>query len=105
MPYNKSSQAFDDIKEAFERALAAPKGIRIPCLDRAAAIQHRARFNYFRKMNREDSKKIYDRDHPMWGCSVYDKLIVRLPSRGTPEENVLYIIPHSIDDFNIEEIQ
>ena len=105
MSYNKSPLAFEDIREAFERALAAPKGIRIPCSSRGAAINLRSRFNYLRKISRAENRQIYDSSHPMYGKSMYDKLILRIPGRNEPDAAVLYIEPRSIEDFIIEEIQ
>jgi len=105
MSYNKSPLAFDDIAEAFERALNSPKGVRISCANRGAAIVLRSRFNYFRKLNREDNKRTYPTDHHLWNRSPYDKLILRVPPKGGPEEAVLYIEPRSIDDMTIEEIE
>lgn len=104
MSYNKSALAFDDIREAFEKALNAPKGVRIPCADRGAAIILRSRFNYYRKLNRAENGRTYPDDHYMWNRSVYDRLVLRIPPKGTAEENVLYIEPRSVTDLVIEEI-
>lgn len=104
MSFNKSTLAFDDIKAAFERALAAPKGIRIPCPNRGAAINLRSRFNYVRMMDREATLRIYPDGHPMQGRSMYDKLVLRVPARDQPDAAILYIEPRSVEDLNIEEI-
>jgi hypothetical protein len=104
MSYNKSPLAFDDIREAFERALAAPRGVRIPCETRAAAIILRSRFNYLRKIDRQINSKTYDTEHPMWNRSVYDKLVLRIPAKGRTDDAVLYIEPRSATDLVIEEI-
>jgi len=105
MSFNTSSLAFDDIQGAFDRALAAPKGIRIKCSSRGEAIVLRSRFNYFRKMNRKENKEIYTSDQPMWGKSVYDKLVLRVPLKGTEGDNTLFIEPRSVEDLNIEDIE
>lgn len=103
--WNKSGRAFSDVHEVLERALSAPKGIRIPCSSRSAAITLRARSNYYRKLDRVRNRETYpEKDHPMHGASVYDSLVLRIPPKGTPEETTLYIEPRSIEDFNIEEI-
>lgn len=104
MSYNKSLLAFDDIREAFEKALSAPKGIRISCSSRGAAVILRSRFNYYRKLDREQNGKTYETDHPMWNRSPYDKLVLRIPPKNEPEANTLYIEPRSIGDLFIEEI-
>lgn len=105
MPYSTSVLAFDDVKDAFEKALEAPKGIRVVCDTRASAIVLRSRFNYYRKLDRQNNAKIYPPDHHLHNRSAYDKLIIRIPYRGSQEEATLYIVPRSIDDLTIEEIQ
>jgi hypothetical protein len=105
MRYSKSVMAFEDVREAFDRALEAPKGIRIPCPTRSAAMELRSRFNYFRKLDRAESSETYKEGHPLHSKSIYDRLVLRVPSKGSPEENVLIIEPRSISTLNIEEIQ
>lgn len=104
MSFNRSILAFDDIRHVFDRALQTPHGLKIPCGSRGKAVNLRARFNYFRKIDRDESFKIYPPDHPMFGKSSYDKLALRIPEKGSPEENVLFIEPHSAEKYKIEEI-
>lgn len=104
MGFNLSPLAFDDIREAFDRALSAPKGIRIPCTSRGAAIVLRSRFNYYRKLDREENRKTYPPEHPMYGKSAYDKLVLHIPSKGHAEENVLFVEPRPSLELTIEEI-
>jgi hypothetical protein len=104
MSYNRSPLAFDDVREAFERALGAPKGIRVVCKDRGAAFVLRSRFNYFRTLDREENRKTYQPDDPMYGKSVYDRLILRIPPKGDKDEHVLLIEPRSVEAFDIEDI-
>jgi hypothetical protein len=105
MSYNRSPLAFDDIRGAFERALASPKGIRISCATWGAAVVLRSRFNYLRKLDREANKKTFEVDHPLWNRSVYDKLVLRIPPKGDKEESMLYIEKRDVEDLNIEEIE
>jgi hypothetical protein len=105
MSFNKSILAFDDIRQVFDRALQTPRGLKIPCPSRGKAINLRSRFNYFRKIDRDESLKIYPTDHPMFGRSSYDKLALRVPEKGHPEENILFIEPHSAESYKIEEIK
>lgn len=104
MSYNKSILAFDDVREVFEQALASPKGIRITCENRAAATILRSRFNYYRKMDRSENGRTYPTEHPMWNKSSYDKLVLRIPAKGSPEERVLFIEPRSASNLTVEEI-
>lgn len=104
MSFNKNTFAFQDIKEAFDQAVSAEKGIRIPCASRGSAINLRSRFNYYRKTDRAQSKGIYPPSHPMHGNSTYDRLVLRIPARDAPDANVLYIEHRSVENFHIEEI-
>jgi hypothetical protein len=102
--YNKSAFAFDDVQPAFDQALAAEKGIRIVCTSHSAAIILRSRFNYFRKLDREQNKVTYEKNHHLHGKSVYDKLILRVPPKGTPNEHCVYLEKRDISDLKIEEL-
>lgn len=104
MSYNRSPLAFDDIREVFDKALNSNKGLRISCVNRGAAFVLRSRFNYFRTIDRRESAKIYPTDHPMWAKSAYDKLVLRIPAKGTDEENILYIEKRRADKLRFEEI-
>lgn len=104
MPFNTSPLAFDDVREIFDRALNSKRGIRIPCSSRGSAMVLRSRFNYFRKMDRTQNAEVYPPDHPMHKRSAYDRLILRIPSKGDPREHILFIEPRSPLDFVIEEI-
>lgn len=95
MSFNKSELAFEDVEDAFEKALSSEKGIRIPCASRGVAVTLRSRFNYYRWLNRKHNSETYPKDHPMWNRSAYDKLILRLPPKGSPEEAILYIEPRA----------
>lgn len=101
----KLSSAYETIRDAFDKALDAPRGVRIPCLTRGAALSLRHRFNYFRKLNRDQNSDIYPSGHRMHKRSVYDSLVLRIPAKGAPDDNVLFIEPHLLGDLIIEEIQ
>lgn len=104
MGYSNSPLAFDDARQILERALESPKGIKIPCETRGAAVSLRTRVNYFRTLDRKENKKVYENGHPMWGNSVYDRLLLRIPKKGAEDECVLYIEKHNIEKLRIEEI-
>lgn len=104
MGFSRSPRAFTDAREILERALEAPKGVRIPCSSRSAATLLRSRLNYYRKIDRAQNKMVYDQDHPLYGQSMYDALILRIPPKGTPGDNILWIEPHSTEGIVIEEI-
>lgn len=101
----KGTKGFGDVQEVLDRAIAAPKGIRIPLPTRRAAIELRSRANYYRKLDRDTNSKSYPEGHPMHGSSAYDGLVLRIPPKGSAEEHILYIEPRSASDLDIQEIQ
>lgn len=104
MSWNRSPLAFADVQDAFERALAHKRGIRIKCSTHSEAIQKRSRFNFYRILNRKQNAETYPNDHIMHGVSVYDQLILRIPRRGSEDDKYLYIEQRSVDDMQIEEL-
>lgn len=104
MGYNKSPLAFDDIREVFDKALAATRGVKITCETRAAAVNLRARFNYFRKIHRAESRLVYKSTDLEYGRTPYDALQLRLSPKGDPQERVLYIEKRLAGDLSVEEI-
>ena|SRR5215475_4799064 len=104
MSWNKSPLAFDDVRQAFEDALTSETGIRIRYATRGRAVTERSRFNYFRKVERADSKNVYEPDHPLHGRCMYDKFTLRIPPKGAEDETYLYIEPRKYEDLEIEVI-
>jgi hypothetical protein len=104
MSFSKSSLAFEDIREVFNKALEAQKGLRVPCTSRGSAIALRSRFHYFRMLDREDSKTIYPAGHPLHGRTVYDRLVLRVAPKGAPDETFLYIEHRLAENLEIEEL-
>jgi len=104
MSWSKSPLAFDDVREAFERAIETEKGIMIRCKSHAHATTTRSRFNYFRKLDRVENQKVYPPGNPMHGKSVYDRFSLRIPPKGSPDDRTLYIEVRSIDDLDIESL-
>jgi hypothetical protein len=85
-------------------ALESECGLRIPCRTRGEAITLRYRLNYFRKLNREQSKEIFPPGHKQHGESVYDVLTLRIPPKGAPDDSSLYIEPR-LDIDNLPRIK
>src|SRR5262245_5072405 len=92
--FNKSPLAFDDIRELLDKALdRLPKALRVPCQDHSHAMSRRTRFNYFRAMDRDQNARTYPEGHPMHKKTPYDRLIFRIPRKGAPDDNYIYIEP------------
>lgn len=101
MPAMKSAYALEALREALDRALASPKGIALTCDNRGHAISTVARLNTLRVKDRENSKTVYqDPDHPMYGCSIYDRLIISVP-KDAPK---VLIKKGDLSQFMVEDI-
>lgn len=99
MSYNTSINSYPDIRGAADKALASEKGVRLRFPDERAAMTFKGRFHSFRHMDRKENKKIYTKDHPMWGCSAYDPLMIK-----TVEPTVVAVIKLEGVEFEVEEI-
>jgi len=95
----------EEIREVFDRALNAEIGVRVPCHSRGAAINLRSRFNYIRKLDRQENAQTYPPGHSMHGKSQYDQLILRIPGKWEPDSTVLYIEHRVYEAFEIENVQ
>jgi hypothetical protein len=103
--YNKSPLAFDDLRVVFQRAMEAPIGLRVICKSRSEAVITRSRLNYLRKMDRKENAITYQSDHPMYMRSVWDRLVLRIPPKGQPDEAVIYIEKRRAENLILEEIE
>lgn len=104
MSQSSSLFAYNDVRDAFERALQSPHGIKITYSSYSQAIHERSRFNQFRKLHRAETLDIYDEGHPLRGKSVYEALNLRIPRRSEPDSNILYIEPRTIANMQIEDL-
>jgi len=102
--FNKSTFAFDDLREVFNKAIDAPKGIRVVCKSRSEAMVTRSRMNYLRKMDRKENGITYQPDHTMHLRSAWDRLVLRVPAKGHPDEAVIFVEKRSVENLTIEEI-
>jgi hypothetical protein len=105
MSWNTSPLSFRDVRDMFDRALKSEKGITVRQDTRAQVVSLRARFNYFRKMDRKENASTYPADHPLHNTSAYDALILRIPPRGSPDELILYIEQRNASNYDVKEIE
>ena len=101
MSFNRSRLAYDDVKEILDQALETPKGIRVSFPTEGAAIDFRRRANSFRKQDRERSTQLYSRGDPLYGVSLYDKLVLRL----NKNDSILFIEFRTTDKMKVEVIE
>src|SRR5579863_4492681 len=77
MPPSSSPLAHKDIENAMSRAISNGIGVRIFCpggLGDAKHLQQRA--YRCRIIDRKENQRIYSEDHPMYGRSTYDSLVI-----------------------------
>lgn len=89
--------------EAFDKALADEKGIRIKVDDRPSAETLRSRLHFARQLDRRDNTQLYDEDDVMHGRSPYDILIVRI-REDTEKCWWVYIKKASMEHLEVESL-
>lgn len=104
MTISDSILSYTDCLDVFEKALADLRGIRIKFATKAAAVFFRMRAHTARNLDRKRNRMIYSEEptNPLYGRSMYDKLIVRL--KEDEEAAYLYIEHLSADHLEIENI-
>lgn len=95
-----SRSAYGDCYEVFDKAMEDQEGVRVKMPDYNAAVFFRMRMHQARKINRDDSKRIYDAQSPMFNASTYDKLVVRIKSDG---DNWFVYVEHGGIDLGLIE--
>jgi len=117
MATSTSRLAYADCHDQMDRALADGKGIRITFTGRSddeafgLAYRFRLRCHSARKMDRKANQAIYASDEPLYGVSVYDKLVLRVV-RNPPNKAWVYLEvseakvyeAESLSDLESEEI-
>lgn len=100
MAYNASINGYIDIRAALDKTLATEKGMLFRFPDEKAALTFKGRVNSCRYLDRKENKKIYPADHPMWGKSIYDPLMVR-----TESPTVVKVIKLEALEYQTEELE
>jgi hypothetical protein len=102
MSTSTSRLSYVDCYELMDRALDDPRGVRLKFEKEGDARYFRMRLHYARKIDREDNKSVYERDHPMWGISQYDRLCSRI--RREREDWYLYLEHSNVGWVEIEDL-
>ncbi len=75
--------AYADCYKLFDAAIENTKGVRMPVsLSESEARYYQMRMNQARVVLRNESKRIYSSDHPLYNSSEYDGLQVRVRQDG-----------------------
>lgn len=96
--------AYTDCLDYFDKAIADPKGIRIQFADYSEAKYFSLRMSNARVLVRDEAKRLYQRDEPLWGRSEYDGLQVKSPAQDTDGHWWVYIIPHNSRVLTVESL-
>ena len=98
MGFPNSTNAYPDVQELLDRALASAKGLKLTFADEKQATFNLGRIHAYRRRLAAENKRIYPADHSMHGQSGYEGLMVKL--RG----NIVEIEKLSAERFNVEEL-
>lgn len=90
--------SYEDCRQVLDRALTAPRGIKVAFPERGHAIRFRHRLNAYRSRDRQNSRTIYPPESPLHGISPYDRLVLRVV------EHEVFLEPSSADSLVIEEL-
>jgi hypothetical protein len=90
MTISNSRLAYKDCYQIFDAAMDDSKGIRIKVEDMDAATFLRMRLHQARVLERQHNAKVYEPDHKMHGCCIYD--IVTIKIRPQVNDGIVYVV-------------
>lgn len=96
--------AYEDCFDAFDRALADEKGVRVQFGDQGSAKFFQMRMQQARSLQRAESARLYERSDVRWNKSIYDSLVVRNPAVDPDGAWWIYIERHGAAITAIESI-
>lgn len=102
MVTSTSRLSYDDCFTLFEQAIHDSHGTRIKFKDREAAWHFRIRFHTARAIDRRENKSIYTPGHRLYGCSIYDPIVIQL--RTIKGETWLYLTKRDASHFEVENL-
>ena len=97
--------AYRECEDIFQKALAAPKGVRVQVDSREGAVNLRTRLHYYRTLDRDANARTYPPDHPNHGQSLYDDFVVQIYPDEDGDRYWLYVQPRSAKILVIETIE
>ena len=98
-----SLHAYASELDAYAKAVASPKGIRIEFPTDRAASAYMARLHQCRCLDRKENLSVYDPGDPMYGKSDYDT--IRVSKREDTDGGWwLYLEKNEVIPGNVEEL-
>lgn len=104
MPTSTSRLSYPDCEAFFNRALEDEIGVRLYFQTQGHARQFYVRCNTFRSICRDDNRKMYDRDHPMYSRSEYDPIQLTVVPTEDQAEWFVYARRYRINEAEIESL-
>lgn len=98
----KSRLAYQAHFDVLDQAMNDPKGIRIRADDNGKAWRMRLEFHHARDLDRKDNAQTYEPGHMLYGCSVYDQLLLTIEQDD--DQTWLYIRKRDARSFSIESL-
>lgn len=106
MSLPKSSQAYHDCHDIYDKAIASidngGNGVRLKMADYGDANYMRMRMNQARVINRRDNSEVFNPGDPLYQASVWDALVLRI--KKIDDQHYLYVEPAGISTDGVEEI-
>lgn len=96
--------SYEDCFDLFARAIAKPKGSRALLGSYGDAEHFRMRMHQARKLQRDESMRMYDSNAPQYNKSEFDKLMCRV-CEDAEGRFWVYVIPHGTLIEVIEDIE
>lgn len=104
MTTSSTITAYEDMRTVSERAINSERGIRMKFPSRGAAVHFRQRLYKFRTLDREASKRVYDKGENAWGTSPYDGLFCTISEKDEEGNYFVLIQKRSAGAMEIEEL-
>ncbi len=95
--------AYGDCFDLFNRAKNDDRGIRVFIGLENVALRLRHRMQMARRLQRDESKRLYDLHAPQWGKSEFDDLVVTV-RKDTEGDWWLYIERYGMEIGEIESL-
>lgn len=92
--------AYEDCYKLFALAITYPTGVRTPFPSESAARHFQNRMHTARKLQRDQSRRVYPPDNPLYDTSEFDSLQVQL--RFADDEWWIYVRPHGVKLSHVE---
>lgn len=102
MVTSTSRLSYDDCFTLFEQAIHDSHGTRIKFASREAAWHFRIRFHTARAIDRKENKSIYAPGDKLYGCSIYDPIVIQLKSING--DHYLYLTKRDASHFEVENL-